>query len=143
MNKSRLLIAMGLAFILFITLFPLAQETVTAGEECRIIRIMGKDQYGGMRLEPEYVTVTKGACVIWTNWSRGLEVAIEFEDGKTCEDVTDAAMDFSLNERSCYVTTYLALGQTSSLRFMQKGSYNYNVVTKGGQKLQGQIRVSE
>ena len=143
MNKRRLLIAMGLAFILCITLFQLAQETATAGEECRIIRIMGKDVYAGMRLEPEYVTVTKGTCVIWTNWSTGQEVAIEFEDGKTCKDVTDAAMGFTLNERACYVTTYLALGQTSSLRFMKQGSYNYSVLTRRGQKLQGQIRVSE
>lgn len=143
MTRLKALIGVGLAFIFCISIIQATQEAANASSECHIIRIQGKDVYGGLRIEPEYAIVGQAACVIWTNWVRfGLEVMINFEDGKTCQDVTKAPGGFSLNEQNCYVTTWLGMGDTSSLVFMELGKYRYKVVTtKGDQILQGNIEV--
>ena len=142
MSKLKSFVGVGLAFMLCITLIQATQEAANAATECHIIRIMGKDVYGGQRLEPEYAVVGQGACVIWTNWITGLEVMINFEEGKTCQDATKAPGGFVLNERSCYVTTWLNMGQTSSLVFVEKGEYRYKVETKKGHVLHGTIEVT-
>jgi hypothetical protein len=55
---------------------------------------------------------------------------IVFEDGKKCEDVTDAASGF-LTEGPCYVTSWVTFGGTSSLKFNEEGTYDYFVDAKG------------
>ena len=68
---------------------------------------------------------------------------VVFEDGKSCVDVTDAPAGFTLNAKSCYVTSWIPFTGTSSLRFMEKGTYTYVVEAKGMQdkKVKGQIIV--
>jgi hypothetical protein len=83
--------------------------------------------------------VGKGTVVIWNNWARSTEVKIVFEDGKTCKDVTEAPMGFSMDAKACYVTTWVPLGGTSSLRFVHSGTYKYEVETNGGIKTSGKI----
>jgi hypothetical protein len=39
-------------------------------------------------------------------------------------------MGFSLNAQGCYVTNWMPFGGTSSLRFMEKGTYEYTVEAK-------------
>jgi plastocyanin len=144
MKRNRLFITIGLACILCMGIIQATQITATAADDCRIVRVQGKDNYGGVRLEPEFVTVAKGACVIWTNWVRGLEIQIIFEEGKSCKDATQSPTGFTLNtEKNCFVTTWLDMGQTSSLIFAQNGTYRYTVETKSGEKLKGTIVVGD
>jgi len=52
-------------------------------------------------------------------------------------------MGFSLNDQGCYVTRWVPFAGTSSLRFMEKGSYKYTVKAKNkaGVKPEGWIVV--
>ena len=107
-------------------LFLLDQTEVNAQEE-RIIRIWGR---AAPQIEPPTLLISKGATVIWFNNAKD-EVMILFEEGKKCDDVTDAGSLFSMNAANCYVTTWLSFGATSSLRFNEAGTYDYAVEYAG------------
>ena len=83
----------------------------------------------------------KGTCVVWVNWVRTEEIKITFEDGKTCKDVTDAPLGFKMTEDNCYVTNWVPLGGTSSLRFMEKGTFKYEIEASKGVRERGEIHV--
>ena len=143
MNKKILSVAVGLALILSLTTLMTIHETVNA-QECRLVRLHGG--IGGnvseIRIEPRTLWVSKGTCVIWSNWVRTDEVKVKFEDGKKCEDVTDAPVGFTMDADNCYVTDWIALGGTSSLKFNEAGTYKYTVeAAKGTIKARGEISV--
>ena len=78
---------------------------------------------------------------MWVNFARD-EVKIIFEEGKKCEDVTEAPSGFKLDAQNCYVTDYVKLGGTSSLKFNQQGTYDYEVKAFGKEATEkGQIIV--
>jgi hypothetical protein len=52
---------------------------------------------------------------------------VVFEDGKKCSSVSEAPVGFSLDHENCYITSFMPFGGTSSLRFMQEGSYGYTI----------------
>jgi len=111
-------------------------------QECRLVRIYGEgNQPGKIHIEPEVTWIPAGTCIIWVNWSKADQIAIEFEEGKKCKEVTDAPAKFQINASNCYVTSWLPLGATSSLRFSQEGSYQYNVKTPDGAVKIGKIMV--
>jgi hypothetical protein len=147
MDKRRhVVMVIGIAFICAMTFFFLNQKTANA-QQCRIIRIHG-DTTGHTAqapdkawLEPKTLFVDKGSCVIWLNWIRTNEIKIIFEEGKKCEDMTDAPVLFSLDAANCYVTTWVPLGGTSSLRFNEEGTFEYTIEVRGGTKAKGTILV--
>ena len=122
----------------------LGLETLSA-QECRVIRILGGMSVSPLALEPKIAFINKGDCVVWFNRVYPEKVEIIFNDGKKCLDVTKSSMGFTLNDKGCYATTWLPLAGTSSLRFMEKGTYKYVVKAKGimpGQNVEeGQIVV--
>ncbi len=142
MNKKAMTIFMGVLFLFCLSAILVSQGTANASE-ARIIRIMGGESYNvkGIRLEPEILAVSPGSVVIWNNWARAYEVKIIFEDGKVCDDVSDAETGFKMDSKNCYVTTWIKLGGTTSLRFNEKGTYKYTVETPGGIKGKGEIQV--
>lgn len=142
MNKKALLVGMGLILVLCIAFIQASQRTANA-DETRVVRIYGGSagNVSSIRIEPQFITVSPGTVLIWNNWARASEVKVVFEEGKTCQDVTKAPMGFSLNAQNCFVTTWIQLGGTSSLRFMEKGVYKYTIQTSGGAKEAGEIRV--
>jgi plastocyanin len=142
MGKKAIVILMGVFFIFCLGAVLVEQKTANASD-ARIVRIMGGDSYNvkGIRLEPEIITVSPGSVVIWNNWARAYEVKIIFEEGKVCDDVSDAETGFKLDSKNCYVTTWIKLGGTTSLRFNEKGTYKYIVETPSGIKGKGAIRV--
>ena len=133
---------MGVLFVFCLSAILVNQETVNASE-ARIVRIMGGESYNvkGIRLEPEILAVSPGSVVIWNNWARAYEIKIIFEEGKVCDDVSDAETGFKMDSKNCYVTTWIKLGGTTSLRFNEKGTYKYTVETPGGIKGKGEIQV--
>ena len=124
----------GTAILLVIAVIVTAISVNNSGaQDCRVIRIQGLASHDSIRVEPETISISKGTCVIWFNRASANEVKILFKDGKKCSDVTDSAVGFSLDSSNCFVTTWIPFGGTSSLRFMQAGSYEYQIqITAGG-----------
>jgi len=142
MNKKKLVITLGVSFVVAMMIGFLSLEIVSA-QECRIIKIHGRTEHPSIMIEPETVFLSKGDCVVWFNRFTAEDVKVTFADGKKCLDVTHAPMGFSLNAQACYVTSWMPFVGTSSLRFMEKGTYEYSVEAKniGGVKAKGRIVV--
>jgi hypothetical protein len=142
MNKKKLAIALGTSFVVAMLIGLLSWEMVSA-QECRLIRIHGRSEHPSLAIEPETSFISKGDCVVWFNRVFTDETQVVFDDGKKCLDVTKSPMGFTLDAQSCYVTTWLPFAATSSLRFMEKGTYSYVVKAKNWKGIQakGQIIV--
>jgi len=143
MKRKRLVIAIGVSFLVAMIIGLLGLETVSA-QECRIIRILGRTEHLPLTIDPGTTFINKGDCVVWFNRVFTDEIQVMFKEGKKCLDVTKSPMGFTLDAESCYVTTWLPFATTSSLRFMEKGTYKYVIKAKSmpGQNVQeGQIIV--
>lgn len=131
MKKKMLLIVVVLAFITIMTLALSIQRIVDA-QDCRIVRITAGvgERLDEIALEPRTMRVDEGTCVIWINLSRSPDVEIKFRDGGKCIEATDAPTGFNPELLSgCYVTGMIHMGATSSLRFVEKGTFEYMVET--------------
>ena len=71
--------------------------------------------------------------MIWFNRSAANEVKVIFEEGKKCSSVSNAPVGFSLDHEQCYVTSWIPFWGTSSLRFMEKGTFAYAIEVTGGE----------
>jgi len=142
MNKKKLVIALGVSFVVAMMIGLLSLEIVSA-QECRLIKIHGRSEHPSIAIEPETSFISKGDCVVWFNRLFTDEIMVTFKDGKKCLDVTNAPMGFTVDAQSCYVTSWLPFAGTSSLRFMEKGTYEYTVKTKNwkGITATGRIKV--
>ena len=142
MNKKKLMIIMGFIFV-FAMIILLSKLGTIFAQECRIIKIHGRTEHPSIIIEPETIFLSKGDCVVWFNRFTAEDVKVTFEEGKKCLDVTNAPIGFSLNAQSCYVTSWVPFAGTSSLRFIEKGTYDYTVEAKniGGVKAKGRIVV--
>ena len=112
--------------------------------EAALIKIqpVGKDKIVGFSLDPVDLKVGKNTVVIWLNSVQGKDIQVIFMDGKTCKDVSANQKEFSLNSENCYVTTFMRYGKTSSLQFVEPGTYKYYVATETGDiKAKGSIIV--
>ena len=138
--KKRVVIVTALLFVLSTALVLIDRAPVDA-QEHQMVRILGGGETGAsemkkpIRLEPPTMTVSEGGVVVWLNWARSVEcVQVSFEDGKKCDDVTDAPTGFEMTS-GCYVTSWITFGGTSSLRFNEPGTYTYTITAKtGGQE---------
>lgn len=152
MKKIKFLVA-STVIISFVVMSFLMVRPVTisaadpakgkSGEgQCYVINITGNtfapptvQNREKVKVEPAMLKVPEGACVVWVNWAKGPEISISFKEGKICDDVTESPVKFNLNpDNACYVASYLKMGETSSLRFMQAGTYKYEVLGEGGKK---------
>jgi len=139
--KTRFFAVLGLSFLVCMSLL-LADSGAVGAQDCRIIRLYGTAHpMTTINIEPRIVHIEKGDCIIWSNWIREAEVEIVFEDGKKCDDMTDAATGFKLDAYNCYITSFVALGGTSSLRFNEAGSFYYEVKGGGGVREIGKVVV--
>jgi plastocyanin len=110
--------------------------TIGAAEKCDIVTIRGRDN-----IEPNMLTVKKGDCVVWMNWTRD-DVIISFKEGEKCVRVTKAPAGFKMDvPSSCYMAGWLSYGQTASLVFAEPGTYSYEIQYKVGGKNSGTIIV--
>ena len=127
------LFAVGLG-VLFVN-----QATVNA-QECQIITI--HDREDSIVLHPETISISKGTCVIWINWSTASEISIMFEQGKVCKDVVQASMNFKLDKENCFISNLiLSKGGTASLVYEKPGSFDYEAKTQKGKTVKGKIVV--
>jgi len=123
----------------------LAARGPTFAAEASLIKIqpVGEDKLVGFYLDPSILQIDKEAIVVWLSGVMGVDVQVIFMDGKTCRDVTANPDAFQLNEKKgCYVTSFMGFAETSSLQFLQSGTYRYYVATVTGQiKARGTIIV--
>ena len=126
MDNKRLLTTIGLTIILAVVLLLTNRITVNAAD-CRVIRIVGMTYHESVNIEPTNIRIEKGDCVIWFNNTPGERIKIVFEDGKKCDDITDASADFTFDEKNnCFISaTHIGPGGTASLRFLEKGAFDY------------------
>ncbi len=138
MKKTKLLvIGVGVALILAMGIFLENRAPVGAAEMCSIVTVRGRDN-----IEPNMLTVKKGDCVVWLNWTRNDDVVLRFKEGEKCLRATKAPVGFKMDAPSaCYIAGLMTYGQTASLVFQEPGTYNYEVEFKVGGKNSGAIVV--
>lgn len=143
MNRVRVSLMQVIFCLALVVIAVMVSHGSLDAQDCRIVRIYGGiPQYvEGIRIEPETIWASKGTCVIWNNTMRTDEVKIVFEEGKKCDDMTDASVGFKLDAENCYVTTWIPFGGTSSLMFREEGTFEYVVEAKGGVKSKGKIMI--
>lgn len=136
--QQRVAIVTAVLFVLCSGLVLIDRAPIDAQEQ-QLVRILGGISTGASELrkpitiEPPTMTVSKGAVVTWLNWSRDAEcVQVIFEDGKACDDASDAPSGFNMKSDGCYVTSWITFGGTSSLHFTEPGTFTYTVEAKTG-----------
>ena len=146
-RESCLVMDIGLVLIFAISIILVSQQLIHA-QECRIVRIYAEAEAETqrVRIEPETLSIRKGTCVIWNNWAwiegKGEKIVlIKFREGKQCEMNTDAPTSYKLDAESCYVSSYVKYGGTSSLRFNKQGTFDYVVESLGMDGARGKIVV--
>lgn len=130
-TRSSIVVLSGV-IVLVALAFLMVTPTVSSGGDCRVIRIYSSAAQGGLgdiRIEPAAMAVYKGTCIIWVNLGKG-EAKVTFQDGKKCDDAAEAEAGFSMIE-TCFVTTWMPTGATTSLTFQQEGMYEYEISWQG------------
>jgi hypothetical protein len=142
MYKKKLSIAIGLSF-LFAMIIGLATSGTISAQQCRIVELVATGEDDSIKIEPEPLLTTKGDCVVWFNRAGAEGIKIIFEDAKKCEVTTQAPMGFTKDSAGCYVGNWIPFSGTTSLTFMEKGTYEYVVVARGREdkKVKGHIQV--
>jgi len=128
MKNMRYILAIVTVLTLAATLFLITSET-TEAQECRLVRIYAAldKPSSPARLEPDILSIDQGGCVVWINWGQD-RVLVNFREGKKCQAVTEAPTGFRLDANTdCYVTDFVPFGGTSSLKFSEPGTYDYEV----------------
>jgi hypothetical protein len=130
----------------FAMLFFLNASSLFA-ENASIIQI-GKASGEGkdLTLSPPELFVQKGTVVIWMNGIQGEEIQVVFKEGKACKDVSFSPeyKGFSLDSKSCFVTSFIPYAATSSLQFTEKGTFEYTVSNATGRIAgKGKVTVQE
>ena len=120
-----------------------AQQSEEARQvhEVQIIKIRDVGYRGALRIEPSEVTIPVGMVVVWVNMSRKSEPQVVFAEGMKCELSTEASVGFKQDAQKCYISDYVQVGGTSSLKFIGEGSFDYQVRNRKGQTGKGKIIV--
>ena len=141
MKSWRVVHTIGIIFC-FVTIFVLTAGNVVNASNVRIVRIHNGTPGNTEQLiiEPENLRVTEGTVVIWVNQSTAGEIKITFEEGTKCEDVTSSSDSFNL-KGSCFLTTWVPVAGTTSLKFNEAGQLTYDVENSAGIKVKGKIVV--
>ena len=140
MNRRLLLISMTAAVMA--VGFVVILDSALRAQDCRVIRIQGMAMHQSVRAEPEVMSISKGTCVIWFNRASANEIKIVFKEGKRCSSVTEAPVGFSLDHEQCFVTSWIAFGGISSLRFKEAGTYEYAIEVTTGETPEKGIKAS-
>ena len=126
--------SMGVALLFIAVSLLLLPRGPTIAAEAKLIRIqpVGEDKIVGFYLDPPVTKIDKGTIVVWLSGINNADIQVIFMDGKTCKDVTAPAKAFKMQEKNCYVTSFMSFGETSSLQFVESGTYRYYVATSAG-----------
>jgi len=122
-----------LGTLVLLALILAGSQGVMASDDVRIVKLVhniaaGESYQIPFLVEPEILTVRPGTVVVWVN-DGAYEVSVSFDDAKKCQGATrDPGGDFKLDEaQTCLLTVVMANGGTKSLKFADKGVYEYKV----------------
>ena len=138
-NQRSFFVVMG-AFLFLTAIISLGNPiTIGAAETCNIVTIHGRSG-----LNAQALSISKGDCVVWMNWTRDEDVVLVFKDHEKCINATDSQQGFQVaKSKGCLVSQGLSYGQTVSLLFTKAGTYDYEVQFKVGGSIDGRIVVRE
>ena len=112
---------------------------VGAAEKCNIVSIVRQNM-----LNIPNITVSKGDCVVWINWSKQKEVIISFHPDEQCIIPTVPNDSFHPQKADgCFISEALSYGKTTSLVFVNPGTYKYKVISPDDGSVDGKVIVSE
>jgi hypothetical protein len=124
-NKSKkYIIKYILVFSILCLLSPFCDKSAKA-DQCYIIKISEevKADNSQIWLYPEKITVSKGNCIVWVNFTERYKVSITFQgNGQSCIRATEMNSGFMALE-NCFFTDFLNRGQTVSLLFKEAGVF--------------------
>jgi hypothetical protein len=135
---------MGMTLLTIAASLLLLPRGPTIAADATMIKIqpVGDDKIIGFYIDPPVAKIEKGAVVVWLSGIKDADIQVIFMDGKTCKDVTAPAKSFTMQAKDCYVTSFMSFGETSSLQFVESGTYRYYVATFAGDiKAKGTIVV--
>ena len=145
MMEERLFFAVRMVlYVVTLTVFMVVPAAMSDGMS--IVGIHGDaSSYSDWKgdIIPVMSKVSPGSTVTWVNWVRGGQIKVLFKDGKKCKNVTADPQGYSLDSKTeSYSTDYLPGGQKISLKFMEKGTYDFEVYAQGKiRPVKGQIVV--
>jgi hypothetical protein len=115
---------------------PAMAEQASDAQLVKIMPEIKEDKVIGFYINPQVASIKKNTIVVWMNGISNQEVQLIFQEGKTCKDVTAnpnfKMPGFFLDSKNCYSTSFLSYGTTSTLQFVDIGTYDYSVVTEDG-----------
>jgi len=135
---SRNTILMKAAVLLMALGLSLLTPGIASAAEAKLIKIqpVGEEKLVGFYLDPPTLQIERDTIVIWLSGVQAEDIQVIFMEGKTCKDVTANPGAFKLNDQSCYVTSFMGFGETSSLQFMESGPAHTDIT------LQQQLGIS-
>lgn len=139
-GSSRIgIILIALAMVMFLVNPAIAQRDRQQAADAHMVKIMPdmkEDKLKGFYLNPQVLNAKQNNIVVWMNGVFDKEVQVVFQEGKTCRDVTAnpnlKMPGFFLDSKSCYVTSFLPYSMTSTLQFINVGTYDYEVISEDG-----------
>ena len=143
MNKKKLLMK-GAVFLVTVGLLLALPRGHTFAAEAKLVNIhpVGEGNLVGFYLDPANLQISKNTIVVWLSGVQGEDVQVIFMEGKTCKDVSANPKAFNLDSKGCYVSSFISYAETSSLQFVEPGTYQYYVATATGNiKAKGSIIV--
>ncbi len=143
--KKRMFRINGGAVLLTALSLLLATHSLALAADAKLVKIqpVGEAKLVGFYLDPNALAIEKNTIVVWLSGVQGEDIQVIFLEGKTCRDVTANPKQFSMDKtKGCYLTTFMSFAETSSLQFVDSGTYRYYVATAAGDiKAKGTIVV--
>ena len=141
--KSSVFLFRGAVLLIAVCLLLGARDPTFAADVQMVkIQPVGDEKLVAFYIDPPLLQTDKNTIVVWISGIPKEDIQVIFMEGKTCKDVTGPAKSFSMNDQRCYVTSFMSFGETSSLQFVESGTYRYYVATeKGDIKAKGTIVV--
>jgi plastocyanin len=155
MGKKTVVMVACLVGIFAVALLRANQET-DSKQDCGDVRISGGigAKEGEVHLEPETIEVEKEGCVSWLNQfgteESKPEVMLILEDTKKCLDISGTSAEVYVGSggkvipiapKDCNVTYWIPYGETSGLRFLETGTYEYVIKAQEGVAIKGKVVV--
>lgn len=142
MTTSKMALISKIILCATVIAFMAAPSLSVASDAQVILIFKAKGDNTELRLNPPDLYVKKGTIVVWMNSIADEEVQVVFRDGKACKDVSFSPVEkgFSLDSKSCYVTSFIPYASTSSLQFMETGTFDYAISNLSG-KVNGKGKI--
>ncbi len=149
MKKEKVLLLLVILMSMTVLLALLSQAVAQSSganvpaRDSKLIKIMPEfeDKVAclkllGFYIDPPTSYIKRNSIVVWVSHVPNSEVQISFQEGKTCRDVC-ASPDLErrgwcLDSKGCFVTTFLPYSSTTTLQFMELGTYDYKIISEDG-----------